>query len=76
MFYRRGNRATALMALDNEKGHVEMRHCVLQTADAGGVQHQTGGAHHEEISQALIKDDLRGHPGIGAAKYRGFRLLA
>ncbi len=76
MLHRRGYRPTAFMSLDHQQGHVEVGHRIFQAADAGGVQHQAGSPHHEEVTQALIENDLRRHPGIGAAEHRGFRLLA
>ena len=35
----------------------------------------TGGAHHEHVAQALIEDDLGGHPAVGAAEHHRGRLL-
>ena len=34
-----------------------------------------GGAHHEHVAEALIEDDLGGHPAVGAAEQRGGGLL-
>ena len=71
-----GNRTTTFVPLDYQEGNVQMGHGIFQAADTGGLQYQAGGAHHKEIAQALIKDDLRRHPGVGTTEHRGFGLLA
>ena len=41
---------------------------VLQRAERGILQDVAGGAHHERVAQAQIKNNLRGQTGVTATK--------
>ena len=52
-----------------------MIHGVFDGADLIRGGDVAGHPDHEDITEALIEDDLRRHPGIGAGKHRGQGVL-
>ena len=49
-------------------GMPEHLDAVLDRAEHSGVDDVPGGAHDEEVAQALVEDDLGGDPRVGAAE--------
>ena len=55
---------------------VERLDGVLDAAEDQVVDQVAGQPVGEQVTQALVEDDLRGHPGVGAAEHHGVRPLA
>ena len=51
-------------------------HGVFDGADLIGGGDVAGHPDHEEIADALVEDDFRGHPGVGAGEDHRQRVLA
>jgi len=72
---RRLHSTAALVAEYNDHRASQVLDSIFKTADAHSVGAIAGGAHYEQISQPLIKQNLRGHSTVGATQYSDFRLL-
>jgi hypothetical protein len=67
---------TAVMAEDDDERHVEHRHRVLDGTQHRRIDGLPSGANHEHVAEALVEDQLGGHPAVRAAQYRRDWLLA
>ena len=73
---RRFDRTAAVVAEYHDQRHAEHRNGELDRTQHRGVDHVTGGANHEHVAQALVEDELGGHPAVAAAEQRDGRFLA
>ena len=64
-----------LMAEHHDQRHAQVTHCILQRSDGGRGTHRAGVAHHEQIPEAGVEQQLHRHPRIGAAEHRRQRML-
>ncbi len=64
------------MAENDDEWDVEDRHRVLDGAQHCRIDRLPGSANHEHITEALIEDELGGHPAVRAAEYDRGGLLA
>ena len=64
------------MSQDHHQGHGAHVHGVLDGADLVRGRDVAGHPDHKNIADALIEDDFRRHPGVGAGEDRGQGVLA
>ena len=69
------DRAARVVAEHDDERAVEHADAELERAEHAGVDDVAGGAHDEQVAQALVEDDLGGDPGVGAAEEDGERVL-
>lgn len=75
--FHRGRHGTAAFVSQNEdQRHMNVFGGVLEGAENQVVLDVAGVTDHEQVADALVKDDFRGDAGIGAAEDRGERFLA
>src|SRR6476661_6958061 len=72
---RRLHRSTAVVAEHDDERHVEHGDRVLDRSEHRRIDDVACGAHHEHVTEALVEDDLGGHPAVGAAEEHRGRLL-
>jgi hypothetical protein len=56
--------------------HAEGAHAVLEGARGGVALGVARDPHHEEVTDALVEDELDGNPRVGAAQHADRRRLA
>lgn len=56
------------MSEDDDQRDTEYRDCVLERAENRVVDHVPGCAHHEDVAEADVEDDLCGESGVRAPK--------
>ena len=69
------DRAARVVAEHDDQRAVEHADAELERAEHAGVDDVAGGAHDEQVAQALVEDDLGGDPGVGAAEEDRERVL-
>ena len=73
---RREDGAALRVAEHDDQPRAEPRGGELDAADLRRRDDVAGDADHEQVAEALVEDDLGGHPRVGAAEDDGERLLA
>lgn len=53
-----------------------MAHRIFQRGDRGGGAHRAGIAHHEQITETAIEQQLHRHPGVGTTEHGCQGMLA
>ena len=69
------DRTARVVAEHDDERAVEHADAELERAEDAGVDDVAGGAHDEEVAEALVEDDLGGHPRVGAAEEDRERVL-
>jgi A/G-specific adenine glycosylase len=68
--------AAAAVAENHDQWHIERRHRVFDGAQHCRINGLSRGANHEHVTQALVEDELGGHPAVRTAEDDRARLLA
>jgi hypothetical protein len=55
--------------------HTEMLNSILNAPDGDIINYVAGAPHHEQVANALIKQNLRGYARIGTPNNDGKRVL-
>ncbi len=63
-------RTAGVVCEHHDERHLEDGDRVLQARHDGLADHLSGVAHHEEVTEAEVEDDLRGEAGVRAAEQR------
>ena len=69
------DRAARVVAEHDDERAVEHADAELERAEHAGVDDVAGGADDEQVAEALVEDDLGGHPRVGAAEEDRERVL-
>ena len=64
----RGHSATGVVAKNHHDGGFKLLYRVLQRAERGVLQDVAGGAHHEGVAQAQVKNNFRRKTRVTATK--------
>jgi hypothetical protein len=65
------HRPAGVVAEHHEQGRAEHPHAVLDAGQHLRPDDVPGGADHEEVTEAAVKDDLRGEAGVRASEDHG-----
>ena len=68
--------AAVLVTEHTDQADVQFLDRVLQRGDNRAIDELPGGAHGEQVAQALIKNDFRRYARVRAGEHRGIRVLA
>ena len=68
--------AAVLVTEHTDQADMQFLDRVLQRGDNRAIDELPGGAHGEQVAQALIKNDFRRYARVRAGEHRGIRVLA
>lgn len=75
-FYDGSYCSAAIVSQHDDQWHIQVLYCIFNAGQGDVIHDLPGSPDHKDVSQALIKDNLRWNPGVGTSYNNGKGMLS